>query len=235
MSQIYQLTHQDIKDENTLYNFIYKREDLNYYYSDSFNQEFYIDLAKAGFISVSHNENDLEYLLPEIQKEYAILDFKDIYIGTKVAKLLKRAHLYSFEINQRFDEVVEHLETFHKNSWINGKYKELLKTLHKTNDDNNFKLLSFELVCSATDTITAAEIGYIIGKTYTSLSGFSSREKKYNNFGKLQLVLLGEYLQKNNFDFWNLGHPHMQYKLDFGAKIYSRKDFLSRWSLSIKV
>jgi len=75
----------------------------------------------------------------------------------------------------------------------------------------------------------AGEIGYIIGSTYTSLSGFSIKEKQYSNWGKLQMVLLSKYLDTNNFSFWNLGHPYMQYKLDMGAKVLSRIEFLERW------
>ena len=56
-----------------------------------------------------------------------------------------------------------------------------------------------------------------------------STNKKYNNWGKLQLILLGKYLEKENFSFWNLGHPYMQYKFDLGAITYKRKDFLKRW------
>ncbi|MEN8717560.1 MAG: hypothetical protein ABF301_02725, partial [Sulfurovum sp.] len=83
------------------------------------------------------------------------------------------------------------------------------------------------------DELVAAEIGYLIGKTYTSLTGFSSKEKLYKNWGKLQMVLLGKYLEKEKFDFWNLGHPYMQYKFDLGALKYSRIDFLKRWLISI--
>ena len=77
--------------------------------------------------------------------------------------------------------------------------------------------------------LISGEIGYIIGKTYTSLSGFSSDEKCYRNYGTAQLVLLAQYLQANGFSFWNLGQPYMDYKLALGAKIYERKAFLARW------
>ena len=69
---------------------------------------------------------------------------------------------------------------------------------------------------------------------YTSLSGFSSKEKAYNNWGNLQLVLLAEYLEKNNYEFWNLGHPYMDYKIKLGAKIFTRIDFLEKWLLATK-
>jgi hypothetical protein len=75
----------------------------------------------------------------------------------------------------------------------------------------------------------AGELGYTIGRTYTSMSGFFKREmKEYNNFGKLQLVMLAEALKKAGIFFWNLGHPHMKYKTDLAAMILSREDFLKR-------
>ena len=77
-------------------------------------------------------------------------------------------------------------------------------------------------------------VGYIIKKTYTSLSGFSSREKEYANYGTLQLVLLAQYLQRQGFEFWNLGHPHMPYKKRLGCKVYSREEFLKRWQSAIE-
>ena len=57
--------------------------------------------------------------------------------------------------------------------------------------------------------------------------------KKYNNYGKLQLIELSKHLEKKGYDFWNLGHPYMDYKFQIGAKKYSRNDFLNRWHESI--
>jgi len=82
--------------------------------------------------------------------------------------------------------------------------------------------------------LVSGEIGYKIGSIYTSLSGFTNKEKKYNNWGKLQLVLLNNYLKENGYSYWNLGHPHLQYKIDLGAKVYSRKDFLHNWYINTK-
>jgi len=47
------------------------------------------------------------------------------------------------------------------------------------------------------------------------------------------MTLLAKYLQNNNFSFWNLGHPYMQYKLDLGATVLSRIDFLEKWLKAI--
>ncbi len=90
------------------------------------------------------------------------------------------------------------------------------------------------MFCKDTRRLIAGEVGYIISKTYTSLSGFSIKDKKYNNYGNLQLILLAKYLEKNGFLFWNLGHPHMIYKQKLGCKIYQRDEFLNLWTNAIK-
>jgi len=41
--------------------------------------------------------------------------------------------------------------------------------------------------------------------------------------------MLANYLHKRDFNFWNLGHPHMEYKKRLGCEIYKRDDFLKRW------
>jgi hypothetical protein len=103
-----------------------------------------------------------------------------------------------------------------------------LKILNETKGlDANFNLISIGI--REDNVLVSGEIGYVIGKTYTSLSGFSSRKKCYSNYGTAQLVLLAQYLQASGFAFWNLGQPYMSYKLALGAKIYDRKEFLVRW------
>ena len=138
---------------------------------------------------------------------------------------------YEFKINSRFTEVVEKFSSHHKYNWLKGEYVELIKSLYLHNNAREkFKIVSFELVDKESNELIAGEVGYIIANTYTSLSGFSSKEKKYTNYGTLQLVLLAQHLQKSGFDFWNLGHPHMEYKKRLGCQTYSRSDFLKRWS-----
>ncbi len=61
----------------------------NYYWSDDFSEEFYIKAAQSGFITTSMYKDGNFLLLPEIQFDYAILDFNDIKIPKKVQKLLK--------------------------------------------------------------------------------------------------------------------------------------------------
>ena len=65
----------------------------------------------------------------------------------------------------------------------------------------------------------------MIGKTYTSLSGFSKKNKEYSNYGTAQLVLLGKYLKDNDFSLWSLGHD-IPYKRALGAEVCEREGFL---------
>ena len=228
-SSISYLSFDDIKNKNILFNHIYANEKSNFYISDDLSKDFYINQALCGFISTSVTIEDKFYLVPEMQFEYAILDFENLHISKKVQKLINKSE-YEFSINTNLNLVLENIEKFHKNNWLNSKYKELMLSLkdyiHPTID---FKIFSIELYDKNTKELISGEIGYKINSTYTSLTGFSSDNKKYNNWGKLQLVLLSHYLQKENFSFWNLGHPYMQYKFDLGAVKYSRKDFLQRW------
>lgn len=226
---LYLIGQEELEDKNILFNYIYPNEKSNYYLSDDFSKDFYIKLAFYGFITTSISFENKFYLLPEIQFEYAILDFENLHISKKIKKLLNQNN-FEFSINKDFNLVLENLEKYHKTNWLQNKYKELILSLidyvHPTID---FEIMSVELYDKDTKELIAGEIGYKINSTYTSLTGFSSKEKKYNNWGKLQLVLLAIYLEKKNFSFWNLGHPYMQYKFDLGAMSYSRKEFLKRW------
>ena len=226
---VYYLTFEDIQNRNILYNSIYMNKKTNYYISEDFSENFYIYLAYYGFICTSTSLQNKFYLLAEMQFEYAILDFKDLHISKKIAQLIKKDE-FTFSINTKFEEVINKLEEYHKTNWVEDKYKNLLLSLKDYKTSNiDFKIISVELSDKNTNELIAGEIGYKIGSTYTSLTGFSSKERKYNNWGKLQLVLLSLYLEKENYAFWNLGHPYMQYKFDLGAKTYSRLEFLERW------
>ncbi|RXK15660.1 hypothetical protein CP985_07045 [Malaciobacter mytili LMG 24559] len=206
---------------------IYKNKNKNYYYSDDFSNEFYVKAAYEGFISISYEEKENFVILPEIQFDYAVLYFENLHIPKKVKKLLKENE-FEFKINKNYEEVIEQIAKIHKDSWIIKKYKQTLLNLKEYKSEIDFKIFTSE-VYSKDKELVAGEIGYKIGATYTSLSGFCKKDKSFNNYGKLQLVLLAKYLQKNSYKFWNLGHPYMKYKFDLGAEILNREEFLNIW------
>jgi len=227
--QIYYITHEKLKDTTYFEELISLDMENSYYWSDDWSEEFYVELAKAGFISTTYDTKGGLVLLPELQFDYAILDFKNLHISKKVQKLLT-GNSYTFSINNRFQEVLENICSQHKYNWLKEEYLELLKKLYaRAYEMKNFKIISAEVISKDRDEVIAGEVGYIIGTTYTSLSGFSLKEKKYNNYGNLQLVLLAQFLEKNGFKFWNLGHSHMEYKQKLGCETYERSEFLKRW------
>ena len=221
---IYHLPYDLLIDRELLEENIYSDMRKNYYWSEDFTPVYYIAQAKAGFIAVTDYFEEDELLLPEIQFAYTLLDFKDLHISRKVQKLLKRKAL-SIEIGTELDAVAQAIELTHRNNWLTPRYLKMLKETE--GKDENFKVISITL--REEEKLIAGEIGYIIGRTYTSLSGFSRREKSYNNYGTAQMVLLAQYLETEGFAFWNLGQPYMDYKFALGAKVYERPEFLKRW------
>lgn len=230
---IYYITLEDLKDETILNDYIYSNMTENYYWSDDYSAEFYIKAAQCGFITTSMYEKNKFILLPEIQFSYAVLDLDEIIISKKVKKLINEDK-YKLTINKRVDEVLEKIKNYHKDSWLKDEYINIVKDINQLNNQNkDFKFFTIELIEKASNLLISGEIGYQVGSTYTSLTGFTTKEKKYNNCGKLQLVLLNQYLKDNHIKLWNLGHPQLQYKIDLGAKIYNRKDFLKLWKDNI--
>lgn len=222
------MTLDDLNNQDTINKYIYPNMEENYYWSDDYSAEFYVKAAELGFITTSMYDNDKFILLPEIQFEYAILDFDEIKISKKIKKLIEEKN-YILEINNNFSEVSEMIDKYHKNSWLNKDYLYILNKVKNCDKLNKkFKVISVELREKETNLLISGEIGYSFKKIYTSLSGFTTRAKKYNNWGKLQLVLLNKHLKENNYKFWNLGHPQLEYKTDLGAKIYNRQEFLKR-------
>lgn len=51
--------------------------------------------------------------------------------------------------------------------------------------------------------------------------------------GKCRWLCWRRFSKQKNIEFWNLGHPYMQYKTDLGAHIESPNDFLTRWDMAI--
>jgi Leu/Phe-tRNA-protein transferase len=221
---IYPIDLHILQSQAYLEQMVYPDSSREYYWSTDFSAAFYIAQAKAGFMAICETIEDEELLLPEMQRSYALLDFRDLHVSKKVSRLLEK-HQPTLHISTCLDEVACAIAQHHKNSWLTPRYLQTLKSTQ--NQDPNFKAIS--VILKDGEVMVAGEIGYIIGRTYTSLSGFSSRQKQYRDWGKAQMVLLAQTLQREGFAFWNLGHPYMPYKTALGAKIYPREAFLKRW------
>lgn len=236
--EIYNLTTENLLDDQLMYFTIYPNTKLHLYWSADWSENFYIESAYAGFISTCLKIDGSDILLPEIQPHYAVLDWNNLKIHKKVKKIIEseafKNNNYYVRINSNLTGVIDKLAKYHKDNWLNEKYSDLLHRLMDfSNNTRDFQIISVELCDSTNNEIIAGEAGYTIGATYTSLTGFCDKnDKKHNNFGYLQLVLLAKTLEYHGYHFWNLGHPYMNYKLELGAKITPRQDFLKKWLVS---
>jgi len=207
---------------------IYPDLDHSYYWSNDWSPEFYFEAAYAGCISITHKYSELQYLLlPEIQTEYAVLDWHNLHISRKVERLIRTSR-YTLKITDNIREAQRKIaDQYGDSNWFTEQYAETLVQTSTLQVATRYTPCAIFLMDY--DTIVGGEIGYFLGKTYTSLSGFSSKEKQYRNCGTLQLAALARLLESLGCSFWNLGHPHLEYKIKLGAADLSRKDFLDRW------
>lgn len=226
---IHYLPYESLINPSYLEEAIYTDIDSSYYWSDDYSAEYYIAQAKAGFISVTEVYKGKELLLPEIQFEYALLDLEQLHCSKKVAKLIRKESL-QLTIDSNIEEIAEYIDKTHKNSWLTKQYAGILRST--VGVDKNFKVITAYV--EQDGEVIAGEVGYMIGRTYTSLSGFSKKSKEYNNYGTAQQVLLGKYLIENGFTLWSLGHD-IPYKKALGAQICERECFLERWFKSNKI
>ncbi|MDC7222499.1 MAG: GNAT family N-acetyltransferase [Spirochaetales bacterium] len=213
---------------------VYPDRDINYYWSDRWDPAFYIHLARAGFITVAMDHEQLgPLLIPEMQTDYAVLDWKKLHISRHIQKILNRGSLedqgFSLHIGNDPRRVIKAIRNqFGEENWLSSRYGQMLTDLcFFPCHESHFRLKVVELYEKGE--AVAGEIGYTIGRSYTSLTGYSSRLKQHRNRGTLQLVLLARHLEKEGYAFWNLGHPYMNYKTALGAEILKREEFLRRW------
>lgn len=230
MSEIFKLEEEDLAEQRVL-DFIQNHEDSHLYWSDSWSPSFYSRLAFEGLISTTYSpEKGDSFLLPEMQRAYAVLDWEALHISRQVKKLLPAvgAGELQLRLNTRFEEVLGKIREYHDPCWLNEPYAEILRTLHRADNPLPCRVQSVEL-SDTRGRLLAGELGYRIGRIYTSLSAFTDRERGPAGCGTLQMVLLARSLESRGFAFWNLGHPHMEYKNRMGAVNLKRSEFLERW------
>jgi hypothetical protein len=214
----------------------------NFFSTRDWSIKFYRKQARLGYIAITHNFDEGLKLTPQLQREYAVLDWDNLVTDKKVKKIIESGRIVSeniqLHINSNPSIALDHLGKAWKPTWITKEYEDLIKKLAAECNAKkycNFRILGVTLTAEDDDKVIAGELGYSIGKTYTSLSGFFHREeKKHNNFGKLQMVLLAQRLQMAGIEFWNLGQPYMDYKIKLGAAVVPRGLFLKRWDKAVK-
>mmetsp|Transcript_46890 Transcript_46890/g.84123 ORF Transcript_46890/g.84123 Transcript_46890/m.84123 type:complete len:381 (-) Transcript_46890:101-1243(-) len=225
---------------------------FNYFQFDGTDKEiwdptFLARLAYEGFFTITTGRRREREPLPELQPYYGVLDWQNFNRSKPVNKALKRVkadsprkyYLYcDRDLELTYKELDRYQKEQHGENWMTWKY---LQAFQRASDDAsiNFRLHSIELYDGPLSTdgaatvgrpsLVAGEIGYSIGRIYTSLSGFSCRTT--DGLGWIQLACLGKWLEDKKYAFWSLGHcysPQMEYKRQLGHRIYTREEFLQR-------
>ena len=209
-------------DEEVLQALIYPRLEQTHYWSDSWDPAFYVSLARAGFIAISLPHPDVgDVLLPELQRSYAVLDWGNLHRSRKLRRLMASGRLeddaIELRVSHSVDTVLQRLADYHgEDSWICEAYRSLVRTLARTGS-THFAMHGIELWSRRLDELVCGELGYSIGSTYTSLSGFCRPgEPQWRHFGTLQQVLLARALQQAGYA------PPRFSKLRFSALRYRR-------------
>jgi hypothetical protein len=211
-------------------------------------------LAWNGFFTITHGSRGRpdgeEVPLPELQPYYGVLLWYNFehskYVKKELARLNKMVKIASNNANEQKQQHKQYrlmnchnpqrtwnlLNRYHKvkhgSNWLTKKYFQMMQHADE-NPTINFTMHCVELYDDDHDDPLSGEIGFSIGKVYTSLSGWTE-DRTPEGTGTIQLVLLGRWLQQCKYSFWSLGHcysPEMDYKRQLGHRIFPRTDFLN--------
>jgi len=182
------------------------------------------DAALAGFMpmasAISCQNGTCEFLTPKLHLERSLLDPFLVHISATVRRESKK---YSFSLNRAFDVVLDSCVQTHGDGWLSDGLVHSFRQLHAERTTRTVKFLSVELWKLNNDGASpvAGEIGYMIGRSYASLTGFS----RVSGAGTVQLQTLGAWLAQAGIRVWDLG-MELEYKLKLGARIVPRGRFL---------
>ena len=88
--------------EDFLRAYVYPNRGRTFYWSTSWEPDFYVALARAGFISIAYDHPvHGPLLLPELQKSYAVLDWPRLHVSRQTAKARALPRLEALEIELR--------------------------------------------------------------------------------------------------------------------------------------
>jgi len=186
-----------------------------------FTEEFVVRLMEAGFLVMSaelkENEEEEPFyiLLPKLHLVRSILLYPDLCIKKSIRPFLSR---YELRVGTDFDLILDNCVHTHGDSWLTPPLVGILKSIHKRND-TRVKPVSFAVYRNGE--LKAGEIGIVMGRIYTSYSGYHDED----NAGTVQMILMAQWLDKTGFAFLDFGMP-LDYKTNLGAQNISPRRFV---------
>jgi Leu/Phe-tRNA-protein transferase len=183
-----------------------------------FSEDFIGRLMESGFLVMSAKIKGAEdetgfplepfyIILPKLHLVRSVLFFPELHIKRSIRPFLP---LYELRVDTDFDLIVDKCLQTHGEDWLTPPLVEILRNLRHRND-KRVKPISFSVYREGE--LKAGEFGVVIGRVYTSYSGFYSED----NAGTVQMILMARWLEKTGFDFLDLGMP-LDYKTTLGAQ-----------------
>jgi len=210
-----------------------------------FDEDFTSQLMEAGFLVMSTelkdddtNDNDEEngaeentevahevphfvpqerffLMLPKLHLVRSVLFFPELHIKKSVRRFLPQ---YELRVNTDFDLILDKCVEIHGAAWLTPPLVEMLKGLRHRKDLRT-KPVSFAVYRDGE--LKAGEIGVVMGRVYTSYSGYYEE----GNAGTVQIILMTQWLNKAGFGFLDLGMP-LDYKTALGARDITPSHFV---------
>jgi len=154
-------------------------------------------------------------LLPKLHLVRSTLFFPDLHIKKSVRRFLPR---YELRIDSDFDLILQKCVSIHGSDWLTPPLTWLLRIV-RAKSDTRVKPVSFGVYRDGE--LKAGEIGVVMGRVYTSYSGWYEED----NAGTVQIILMAQWLEKSGFDFLDFGMP-LDYKTALGAQDITPRHFV---------
>lgn len=169
-------------------------------------------------------------LLPKLHRQRCVISLpQQLRVRKSVRKKSKR---FSLSVNRDFDPVIQGCRDQHGSScWLVPPLVGAFRELHREDSTTDAMLVSERTRCrvrmysievwNQESTLVGGELGYTVGSTYTSLTGFCCADSA----GSVQLAALGKLLCQSGFTLWDLGMD-MEYKRELGSHLMPRAEFV---------
>ena len=182
-----------------------------------FDEDFIIRLMEAGFLVMStrlpdeaaDESDDREpfyILLPKLHIVRSALFFNNLHIKKSIGPFIKR---YELKVDTDFDLILDKCIQIHGSDWLTPPLTGIIKSLRHRKDIRP-RPVSFAVYRDGE--IRAGEVGVVMGRVYTSYSGYYEED----NAGTVQMILMAKWLEETGFDFLDFGLP-LDYKTKLGA------------------